>query len=196
MLAEGFTRDFVYQAAILSYIHDNQFQRAAQLDSELESQFEKDSTDYANSGIVKMHLERYQEALADFDRALEIDPTNLYAWNNRGYTYTLLEDYQKALPDFEEAIKLDNSYPYPYNNRGLSKIKLGQTEDGLADIMTSLQLYEDNAYGFRNLGIYYFDQGEDQQALSNFQKALQLDSHTHLAEKYINLIHEKVKISS
>ena len=52
-------------------------------------------------------MERYDEALADFSRAIELDPGNAWAIASRGETYRLMGRYDEALADFNRAIELD-----------------------------------------------------------------------------------------
>ncbi len=186
LIRSGFVEDYVYQLAIYIYIRLGDFEQAKSLDEHFSLLYEKGSDHYVTSGLVNMYCEQYQEAITDFSRALEIDPANQTAWNNRGYTYTLSEEYEKAIPDLDQAIKLDPAFAYPYNNRGLAKIKLEQPDEGLADIRTSLQLDNNNSYAFRNLGIYFFDESDYRQALINFEKAVELDPSTLYIQTYLD----------
>jgi tetratricopeptide (TPR) repeat protein len=45
-------------------------------------------------------------ALADLDKAAEIDPTNFYAFWNRGAVYTSLWDFDRAEQDLTRALSL------------------------------------------------------------------------------------------
>jgi tetratricopeptide (TPR) repeat protein len=55
-------------------------------------------------------MERYDEALADLSRVIELDPSAGWALAARGETYRLMERYDEALADFNRAIELDPSY--------------------------------------------------------------------------------------
>ena len=52
---------------------------------------------YNNRGIAYDDLENYQAALADYSRAIVLNPQYATAYNNRGLTYSKLEDCQAAL---------------------------------------------------------------------------------------------------
>ena len=50
-------------------------------------------------------MEKYTEAIADFDRAISLDGDNLQALvNHRRKLYRLMEKYTEALDDFDRAI--------------------------------------------------------------------------------------------
>lgn len=48
----------------------------------------------------------YRDAIAAFDRALEIDEKLSYVWNDRGICYRMLGDYEEALKSFLRAVEL------------------------------------------------------------------------------------------
>ncbi len=50
---------------------------------------------------------RYGEALADFNRAIELDPDSTWLMVRRGQTYQAMDRYEEALADFNRAIELD-----------------------------------------------------------------------------------------
>ena len=50
---------------------------------------------------------RSEEALADFDHAIELDANNSWAIASRGETYRMLGRYEEALADFNCGVKLD-----------------------------------------------------------------------------------------
>jgi eukaryotic-like serine/threonine-protein kinase len=78
--------------------------------------------DYNNRGIEKYNLNDIEGALADYNKAIEIDPKNSNAYNNRGNLRTdKLNDTKGALADYNKAIEIDPQNAYPYYNRGLLK---------------------------------------------------------------------------
>ncbi len=50
---------------------------------------------------------RYDQALADFDRAIELSPADARCFLGRGETYRKMERCDDALADFDRAIELD-----------------------------------------------------------------------------------------
>jgi tetratricopeptide (TPR) repeat protein len=59
----------------------------------------------------------YDKALADFNQAIQLDPTYVFAYNNRGNVYLHKGDYDKAIADYDKAIQLDPKYAGAYDNR-------------------------------------------------------------------------------
>lgn len=62
-------------------------------------------------------LKDYQSAIANYNKALEIDPNYAKAYNNRGLTRIEQQDYPAALADFDKGISINPSYadenPFP-----------------------------------------------------------------------------------
>ena len=49
-------------------------------------------------------MDKYDEALVDFDRAIELDENNAWIYRQRGITYRYLKDYDKSVKDINKAI--------------------------------------------------------------------------------------------
>lgn len=80
-------------------------------------------------------------ALADLDRAVELDPTYAPAYVNRSYVYNQLRQPQKALADAERAIQLDPGIPEAYFSRGVAHLQLGEREAAMAAFRQALALF-------------------------------------------------------
>lgn len=62
--------------------------------------------------------QRYDQALADYDKSIRFNPNYAPAYLNRGGVKQTIKDYQGALKDYDRAIKLNPSYGEAYLNRG------------------------------------------------------------------------------
>jgi Flp pilus assembly protein TadD len=58
---------------------------------------------FINRGMVK-------EALLDYDKAVELDPNNVYAWANRSITRVQVGDLAGARSDLAKAEAIDPSF--------------------------------------------------------------------------------------
>lgn len=190
----GYREQIIYQLLISVYLQIKDSSNAARIDNEYSNKFKNkfNSNDYSNSGLTKCYLNKYKEAIKDYNKAIEMDPNNSNAFNNRGYTFNILEDYESALQDFEKAIFLDKDFAYALNNRGFAKIKLGLKEDGFIDLKKSMTLDGKNSYCYLNFGVYHYDKKEYKKALEYFIKAQELDATTHNLDSYLGKVNEKL----
>ncbi len=78
-------------------------------------------------GLTLSNLERYNEAIECFDKAIEKDPDFADAWHNRGVSLGNLERYNEAIECFDKAIAI-------FEESGKKECDLDAQRD-LADIM-------------------------------------------------------------
>jgi tetratricopeptide (TPR) repeat protein len=70
--------------------------------------FEPESVQAFNlSGLSNLELERSEQAISEFNRAINQDPRYWLYYHNRGVAYRRLNQTGKALVDFEQALKLN-----------------------------------------------------------------------------------------
>ena len=90
--------------------------------------FGQTAEEYENRGISKDDLKDYEGAIADFTKAIELDPDFATYYSNRGKDKIILKDYTGAIADYTKAIELNPSNATYYSNRGLAKYRLNQNE--------------------------------------------------------------------
>ena len=65
---------------------------------------------YDLRGNIKMFLSKYEGAIIDYSKAIELKPKDAYLYFFRGLSYESLELYQYALRDFQMSLKLDPDF--------------------------------------------------------------------------------------
>jgi tetratricopeptide (TPR) repeat protein len=89
---------------------------------------------YLHRGLIRSHSqEDFAGAIADFSRAIELDPTSAETYNYRGTSYFWLKEFQKALADYNRAIDLDPNLTLAYYNRGYVRIELKDKVGAIED---------------------------------------------------------------
>ena len=83
---------------------------------------------------MECFMKNYSGAIADFDRAIEINPRFAKAYYSRGLAKKHYNDHLGAIIDFTKAIEIDPEYAEAYNKRGLLKGTLGQKDSGHSDL--------------------------------------------------------------
>ena len=94
---------------------------------------------YFNRGTELGQLKRYDEAIADFNKAIAAHPYD-FMYGNRAAAYYSLGKYQEALRDYDRAIALNGSNPNSYNGRALTYRALGDFTAAQQDFRTSCTL--------------------------------------------------------
>ena len=99
------------------------------------------ATIYFNRGLARQANGDLDQAIADFDRAITLNPKHAFAYNNRGNSYLAKGDLDRALADHELAVTLLPTHPLPYYSRGSSRRKRGDKEQAIADFRMALSLH-------------------------------------------------------
>ena len=77
---------------------------------------------------------RALDALNDYNRAIQMTPSNGQAYYNRGLLYQAQGQHKFAVDDFSTAIGLIQQQAEPYIARGLSRLALGDTKTAAGDL--------------------------------------------------------------
>ena len=94
---------------------------------------------YSNRGTAYVRKGQYDEALADFSRALEINPKVPQTYYNRGVAYQLQGRYDEAVADFNSALKINPRHAASHFNRGVALEKAGRIREAVEAYKQSIQ---------------------------------------------------------
>jgi tetratricopeptide (TPR) repeat protein len=98
----------------------------------------------ARSAIF-VRAKKLQEALADREMAVQLDPKNPEVYVARGGSYHLLGQHQKGLDDRSRAIGLAPNSPLGWTARGDAYFLLERWDEALADLDQAVKLDPANA---------------------------------------------------
>lgn len=79
-------------------------------------------------------------ALADFDKAIALNPRLIYAWFDKGNIYYALDDFTSALQCYSEAINVNPDFGQAYFNRGLTYLRIGDRSRAFTDLSKAGEL--------------------------------------------------------
>jgi len=95
---------------------------------------------YTNRGNKLFKLKRYEEAIADFSKAISVYQSDDLVYGSRAKAYYFQREYQLALDDFERAIKLNPDSRRLYYDRSLTYRALGNFSAAREDVRRSCEL--------------------------------------------------------
>ena len=111
------------------------------LDS-LRTQFQKtkEAGDQITWGTNLARKGELSEAIAAYDRAIELDPNNPVVYEVKGYALLVLGRMQEAVESLRRSIEIDSSYIWGHYNLALAYWKLGERSMALEEVEKTLEL--------------------------------------------------------
>lgn len=85
-------------------------------------------------------LEKYEEAIASFDKTIELNPDSYKAWNSKGYLLVQLERDEEALASFDKALEINSTYAPAYYNKALFYALQGQLKLTLENLQKAIDI--------------------------------------------------------
>ncbi len=136
---------------------------------------------YLNRGNLYKNLQKYELALSDYNKAIEINPNYAYAYLNRGILYRDLQKYELALSDYSKAIEINPNYAEAYVNRGVLYRLQEKYELALADYDKAIEINRNDAVAYYNRGVLYSYQQKYELALADYNQAIRINPNFALA---------------
>lgn len=96
-----------------------------------------------DGGKAFYRLQRYDESIAEYQKAINIDPDDWDAYGLMGYSY--LRNYQvdKAISFLEKSIEINPAYGMGHYNLALAYWSAGQTEKALDEVKKAIKVDPD-----------------------------------------------------
>lgn len=146
------------------------------------------SMSYQSRGVANYEKGLYDEAIADYTKARDLNPKDACVYNNRGSAYSNKKLYKEAIADYDEAIRLNDTDPAFYYNRAGAYADQKLYKEAISDYDTAIGLYEKAIQAsskrdakleekcgevYNNRGTVFAKQELYEEALANFKKALE-----------------------
>jgi Tfp pilus assembly protein PilF len=125
-------------------------------------------------GQAQVRSGKTEEALAEFDHAIEIDPHNADALYNRGLLYQGEKQHPLAIDDFSAANGLTPQRAEPLLGRAISFLALDKAKEAAADLDEAAQADPQNAQVWTTRGLAYERLGEKNKAAGSYARAINL----------------------
>jgi eukaryotic-like serine/threonine-protein kinase len=125
-------------------------------------------------GRVYVGTGRYEDALKEYRRAVELEPTNDNAHGGVATAYERLGQLDAAEKTSKEAIAVRPNYWATYNWLGLFYQRHGRYEDAIAMYSQVVALAPDSFTGYYNLGGVRTLQGKYAEAIPLLQRSLEI----------------------
>jgi tetratricopeptide (TPR) repeat protein len=136
---------------------------------------EEPDQDLVNRGIEKGKEGNFDGAIADFTRAIELNPKDDAPYYNRAQAKRLKKDAAGAIADYTRAIELGSTNPAAYNNRGNARAENNDRDGAIADYTRAIELKPDYARAYYNRAVAKKEKGDTTGAAADFKTTEKLD---------------------
>ena len=189
ILASADSTYYTVAKAVIKYFNNS----IAELDAEIK--LRPTSQAFIKRGEAKVNLGQYEEAILDFNSAIELNNKDDFAYVNRGAAKGQLGMSISALNDLDKGIELNPSF-LGFYNRGVIKAQLGKKAEAIKDFDKAIELDSNDAVAYSVRGLSKYQLGLYEGALDDYDRAIRVDPT--LTDAYTNrgLLLYKLKVYS
>lgn len=134
----------------------------------------KHAENFVNRGLMHYNLKHYDQALADYDRAIDLDPDLDKAYSNRANLHAAQENWMDAIDDYDEAIDLNPLNIRARLNQAITLREMGGYTEALTCLDLAMFFHPQSATLYAERGRTYQLMGQWNCALADYRTAQQL----------------------
>src|SRR5262249_13648443 len=116
-------------AAARKLLDDKQYDKALKLAGIAVKRMPKRSGAWNTLGRVQLQMGKRKDAIASFEKAVDLNPKNSYARNNLGLALIYDKRFEEAADALEQAVELEPVEAYMWNNLGMAYEQLDRLDD-------------------------------------------------------------------
>ncbi|MEG4587393.1 tetratricopeptide repeat protein [Microcoleus sp. MOSTC5] len=131
--------------------------------------------DYHNLGNSLQESGRFDEAVAAYKQAIELNPKFSWSYHSLGDVLLKLEKWEEAVAAYKKAVELNPDFSWSYHNLGDALLKLRRWEEAAAAYRCEIALNSDFAWSFCNLGDALTKLKQWDEAIATYLKAVEID---------------------
>ena len=145
-------------------------------------EFKKDSSVYFYLGFAYEAINKYDEAIESFLKALEKNfKKEDEVYYNIGIAYYKKEEYDKAIEFYEETIKINPKHDWAYNNIGIAYYEKEEYDKAIEAYKKAIKINPQEDEAYNNMGSAYYKKEEYDKAIETYQKAVEINPKYDLA---------------
>jgi tetratricopeptide (TPR) repeat protein len=127
-----------------------------------------------NLGAAAFKDGQLDEAIAHYQKALEINPNFAGIHYDLGLAFFQLGRMDEAIAQYKKEIEINPDYALAHNNLGLALVRKGEVDEAIAEYQKALAIEPDMAGTHDNLATALLQKGEVKQAIAQFQRILEI----------------------
>ncbi len=125
-------------------------QQQEDIEVESSSSNSDEAETYNKHGNARYQQGDFQGAIADYTKALAINPNLAKAYYNRANVRCEQGDFQGAIADYTKALQIKPNYTQAYHNRGHTRYQQGDIEGAITDYTDALKFDPNCSKAYNN----------------------------------------------
>jgi tetratricopeptide (TPR) repeat protein len=176
------------------------YQNSVKLWTDTVDQLPNNTRPHDNLANALLETGRIDEAIAQFQTALRIDPGDAQAHYNLGGVYMQLHRLDDAIGEYEAAVRDAPRFAWAHDNLGTALIMAGRYPEALEQYAEAVQADPEHAQSRYNLANLLVRAGRLGDAIGEYQAAIRLapemaDAHFNLAQALAQAGHVREAIA-
>ena len=144
---------------------------------------------YKNLALTAGELSRFDLALENFNKVIELEGDEAINYRHRGAIYYYLNLLDEALSDFNKAININENYADAYYWRGLTNLE-SSPQQSLEDFSAAIELSPENDQYYLDRANAYSLLENHNAAINDVTSAIKINPDNHLAHKHLEIFNE------
>jgi lipoprotein NlpI len=177
---------WAFESRCAAYIDNKQFDLAI-ADCNRAIEFDPTARGYTNRGNAFYARGDNDEAIADFNRVIGLNPKDALAYGSRGRAFYAKGENDRAIADYTQAILIDRA-AHPYNSRGDAYLAKGDYEHAIADYDRVIELDPNNSRAYLKRGVANFYFGAVPKAVADLSRSSGLDSKEPYTALWLEIV--------
>lgn len=126
---------------------------------------------YNYLGLAYSKINKMDNAIHYYKKAISLNPKYLNAYNNLGLAYNKTHNFKNAYKTFLKMVKIDAKNPVYYNNIGFIEEERNKNHKAIRYFNKAISLNKFYTMAYLNLGSIYRKLGENRRAAKEYNKS-------------------------
>lgn len=130
---------------------------------------------YNNKCLTLINLNRFNEAIECYDKALKINPNNVKAWNNKAFALHNLNRLDEAIECYDKSLEIDPNFISSLRNKAFALRTLNRLDEAIECYDKVLKI-DPNDFGvWNNKAFSLHELNRSDEAIECYDKALKIN---------------------
>ncbi len=157
---------------LITLFKEKKFSKAEKKCSELIKKIKPNYEIYNIYAVILFELNKYDDALIYWKKAIELNPQYYFGYNNLGNIFFKKDQYNDALEYYDKAIDLKSDYYEAHHNKGNVYVKCGDFENAIQSYDRAIQIKSDYLPALKSRNEIFIKYKNFDKALNELEKLM------------------------